>query len=116
LEVKVRYELGGYKEMQDHANPDSRAEATIAAIGNFHDAFNRRDVDAVMAAMTDDCIAELPYPPLDGVRYEGARAVRTAWQTFFTSSPGATFEIEEMAAWEDRAVVRWLYRWTDANG
>ena len=102
--------------MQDHVSPDSRAEATIAAIGKFHDAFNRRDVDAVMATMTDDCIAELPYPPPDGLRYEGSAAVRTAWETFFTSSPAATFEIEELAAWDDRAVVRWLYRWTDASG
>ena len=96
--------------MQDHVSPNSRAEATIAAIRKFHDAFNRRDVDAVMATMTDDCIAELPYPPPDGLRCEGSAAVRAAWESFFTSSPAATFEIEEMAAWEDRAVVRWLYR------
>ena len=102
--------------MEDHIGPDSRAEATIAAIQRFHDAFNSRDADAVMAAMTDDCVAELPYPPPDGLRYEGAAAVRAAWDAFFASSPAATFEIEEMAAWGDRAVVRWLYRWTDANG
>lgn len=102
--------------MRDHVGPDSGADATIAAIRQFHDAFNSRDVDAVMATMTDDCIAELPYPPPDGMRCEGSAAVRVAWETFFTSSPAAAFEIEEMAVWGDRAVVRWLYRWTDANG
>ncbi len=102
--------------MQDHSGPELRSEATLAAVRTFHDAFNRRDADAVMAAMTDNCIAELPYPPPDGLRYEGAAAVRAAWETFFSSSPAATFEIEEMVAWDDRAVVRWLYRWTDAQG
>ena len=102
--------------MQEQINSDPRAEATIAAIRRFHDAFNGRDADAVMAAMTDDCVAELPYPPPDGLRFEGSAAVRTAWETFFASSPAATFELEEIAAWEDRAVVRWLYRWTDADG
>ncbi len=102
--------------MQDHIRPDSRAEATLAAVRSFHDAFNSRDVDAVMAAMTDDCITELPYPPPDGLRHEGAAAVRAAWEAFLKSSPSATFEIEEMVAWDDRAVVRWLDRWTYANG
>jgi ketosteroid isomerase-like protein len=72
--------------------------------------------DADMAAMTDDCVAELPYPPPDGLRFEESAAVRTAWEAFFASSPAATFELEEIAAWEDRAVVRWLYRWSDAHG
>jgi ketosteroid isomerase-like protein len=102
--------------MQDHGSQDSRAQSTLAAIETFHDAFNRRDADAVMVATTEDCIAELPYPLPDGLRYEGAAAVRTAWETFFASSPAATFEIEEMVALGDRAVVRWLYRWTDASG
>lgn len=116
VDAQVRYDPTVQMGMQDRVNPGSGAEATVAAIRKFHDAFNSRDVDAVMATMTDDCVAELPYPPPDGLRYEGSVAVRAAWETFFTSSPAATFEIEEMAAWGDRAVVRWLYRWKDTNG
>jgi ketosteroid isomerase-like protein len=31
---------------------------TRAAVDAFNDAFNRHDVDAVMDAMTDDCVLE----------------------------------------------------------
>jgi ketosteroid isomerase-like protein len=103
--------------MENDVGQDARAASTVAAIQRFHEAFNRRDVAAVMAAMTDDCVVELPYPPPDGQRFEGAAAVRDCWERFFSSSPLAIFEIEELVAWEDRAVVRWLYRWDDgANG
>ena len=54
---------------------DTGTAATLAAVDRFNDAFNRHDVDAVMAAMTDDCVFESTSPPL-GERHEGADAVR----------------------------------------
>jgi ketosteroid isomerase-like protein len=90
--------------------------ATLAAIERFNAAFNQRDVAAVMAAMTDDCVFESTCPPPDGVRYEGQAAVRQVWETLFTASPDVTFEAEEMFAVEDRCVVRWLMRYTGDDG
>ena len=49
---------------------DDATKATLEAIERFNDAFNRHDVDAVMAAMTDDCVFESTSPPL-GERHEG---------------------------------------------
>ena len=49
--------------------------ATAAAVDTFNEAFNRHDVDAVMAAMTDDCVFESTSPPF-GERHEGQAAVR----------------------------------------
>jgi ketosteroid isomerase-like protein len=95
---------------------DALTRATLAAIERFNDAFNRQDVDAVMAAMTADCVFEDTDPPPDGVRFVGAAAVRACWEQFFASSPHAQFETEECFALGDRAVVRWLYRWIDATG
>lgn len=95
---------------------DELTTATIAAVERFNEAFGRQDVEAVMAAMTDDCVFENTYPPPDGQRYEGQAAVRGAWEEFFSSSPSAVFETEELFAAEDRCVVRWLYRWTDEHG
>ena len=89
--------------------------ATLAAIERFNAAFNRHDVDGVMAAMTDDCVFESTAPP-DGGRFEGQAAVRAVWEAFFGSSPDATFEAEELFAAGDRAVVRWQYRFTGADG
>ena len=60
--------------------------ATAEAVDRFNEAFNRHDVDAVMAAMTDDCVFENTSPP-NGQRYEGQAQVRAAWEEFFAASP-----------------------------
>jgi ketosteroid isomerase-like protein len=102
--------------MQGTSDHDTLTAATLAAVERFDAAFNRHDVDAVMAAMTDDCVFETTYPPPDGQHYTGCAAVRAAWEAFFQSSPHAVFEIEEVFACGDRATVRWLYRWLDTAG
>jgi ketosteroid isomerase-like protein len=89
---------------------DADARASTAAVARFSAAFDRHDVDAVMAAMTDDCTFESTAAPA-GVRYEGQRAVRGAWTQFFATSPEAVFEAEEQIAFGDRVVVRWCYTW-----
>ena len=52
-----------------------RDDATRAAVDRFNEAFNRHDVDAVMAAMTEDCVFESTSPP-HGERFVGHGAVR----------------------------------------
>jgi ketosteroid isomerase-like protein len=84
--------------------------ATLAAVERFNDAFNRHDVDAVMLAMTDDCVFENTNPPPDGARYEGAVAVRAFWEKFFAANPTAHFDAEEIIVAGDRCIVRWIYR------
>ena len=92
-------------------------DATLAAVERFNDAFNRHDVDAVMALMTDDCVFESTSPP-HGERLEGQAAVRAFWERFFTSSPTSHFETEEIFAAGDRCVVCWQHTWRngDAQG
>lgn len=92
------------------------AESTLAVISRFNDAFNRRDVDAIMAAMTDECVFENTYPPPDGERYEGQAAVRAFWERFFRDSAQPWFETEELFAVGDRGVVRWRYSFVTADG
>ena len=91
-------------------------EATLAAIERFNAAFNRHDVDAIMAAMTDDCVFESTGPSPDGGRFEGQAAVRAVWEELFRGSPTAHFDTEDCFAAGDRCTVRWRYRWTDADG
>ena len=90
-------------------------DETRAAIDRFNDAFNRHDVDAVMDAMTDDCVFESTAPP-HGERFEGPTAVRGAWEGFFIASPTARFDAEEMIITGDRGAVRWRYSWTEPDG
>jgi len=89
--------------------------ATRMAVEKFNAAFNRHDVDAVMDAMTEDCVFENTSPTPDGTRIEGAAAVRAYWQKFFAANPDALFETEEIFATADRCVVRWTYRKTKAG-
>lgn len=89
---------------------------TRAAIDRFNDALNRHDVDAVMAAMTDDCVFENTWPPPDGERFEGQSAVRAFWENLLRSSPDARFDAEETLVAGDRCVVRWRYTYTGDDG
>lgn len=93
------------------APPADQSAATLAAIERFNAAFNRHDVDAVMAAMTDDCIFDSTRPAPDGERIVGQAAVRAFWEAFFQRSPQARFETEEIVALNDHCVVRWVYHW-----
>ena len=102
--------------MTDNGHEDNLTKETLATIQRFNEAFNRHDVDAVMAAMTDDCVFENTSPSPDGERYSGQAAVRAFWEQFFGSSPHAKFETEDIFAGGDRCVVRWLYRWVEQDG
>jgi len=92
------------------------SEVTLTAVNRFNQAFFSQDIEAVMAAVTDDCIFENTYPAPDGTRYEGREAVKAAFAEFFRSSPEAQFTIEETVALGERCVVRWLYRWRGEDG
>jgi uncharacterized protein (TIGR03086 family) len=83
----------------------------LAAVERFNAAFARRDVDAIMAQMTDDCVFESTGPAPDGRRFEGQVAVRRCWEELFAESPSARFEFIETLVSGDRGVVRWTYHW-----
>jgi ketosteroid isomerase-like protein len=102
--------------MQKERQQDNQTTATIAAVERFNDAFSRQDIEATMAAMTEECIFENTSPPPDGARYRGQEAVRAGFAAFFLASPRAEFQIEELFAAGDRCVVRWLYSWVDQEG
>jgi len=80
------------------------AAQTLTAVHRFNEAFNRHDVDAVMALMTDDCVFDTTAPAPDGELFRGQEAVRGAWEAFFAASPRANFETEEIFACGDRCV------------
>lgn len=95
-------------------DPDPTTTETV--VSRFNEAFNRHDVDAVMALMTGDCVFENTSPAPDGERYEGQDAVRAFWGGMFASTPDAHFDAEEMFAAGDRCAVRWRYTYTGSDG
>jgi ketosteroid isomerase-like protein len=78
------------------------------AIERFTAAFDAQDVDAIMAAMTPDCVFEDTAPP-DGGRHVGTEAVRAAWTTLFAAQPAGAFSTEDVIDAGDRVVTRWRY-------
>jgi len=72
---------------------DDEARDTIE---RFHDALNRRDLDAPSDLISDDCVFEATSPAPDGTRHVGRQAVLEACRVFFAGSPTTHFEMEEM--------------------
>ena len=87
-----------------------------AGLATFSAAFGSGDVDAIMSLMTDDCVFEATGPAPDGVRHEGADAIRAVWVDVFGNTPDAAFTEEESFVCGDRGVLRWRFDWTGDDG
>jgi ketosteroid isomerase-like protein len=94
----------------------AKIETAMRVTLAFNDAFNRHDVPAMMALMSDDCVFENTSPAPDGTRYIGKAAVTQFWQDFFRASPQARIKIEEIYGMGWHCVMRWRYDWIDAAG
>lgn len=95
---------------------DAHWGSNHATLARFSAAFGARDVDAVMALMTDDCVFESTSPAPDGRRHEGAEAVRRVWSGLFDETTDPSFTQEEAFVCEDRGVLRWRFSWTGPDG
>ena len=91
----------------------AKSESAIRVVLEFNAAFNRHDVAGMMRLMSEDCTFENTYPPPDGTTYSGKDAIAQFWQDFFTNSPHAHIEIEEVYGFGHRCVMRWKYEWGD---
>jgi ketosteroid isomerase-like protein len=102
--------------MEPPLTEQRESERTLLVVQRFHEAFNRHDVDAIMALMTEDCVFENTFPPPDGARLSGRADVRACWEQLFRDSPAAHFAVEELFAGGSRAVLRWRYTWASGDG
>lgn len=96
---------------------ERRDEVSVAFLEAFTDAWNRHDIDALMAAMTEDCTFEAAAgPETCGTSYAGRDAVRTgfaqAWKTF----PDAKWTNGRHFVCGDRGVSEWTFVGTKADG
>lgn len=90
---------------------EDQTATTLATLARFNAALERRDVDGLLAEMTEDTAFENTSPAPDGERYEGAAAMREFFTRFFETNPRARFDVEDSFAAGDRCVVRWRYDW-----
>jgi len=107
----------GDRLRREEAVPENALTATtIKVVEELEEALNRRDVDAFMALITDDCVFENTSPPPDGERYEGRSAIRTFLEDFFHETPSIDFQTEDLFASGNRCVVRWVFHWINSAG
>lgn len=98
-----------------------RAEAADADVLKLLDAFaaawNRHDVDALMACMTDDCVFEAAAgKEVSGTRSVGRDAVRRAYAAVFETYPDARWNQPRHFVAGDRAVSEWTFTGTTRDG
>jgi ketosteroid isomerase-like protein len=96
---------------------DTTTETTLALVTRFENGFNTRDVDALMADMTEDCVFEHVAPTADSFgRHQGQDAVRAVWESMDTHFPGYTQEIVDIFAAGEQACCRYVLRWKGPEG
>jgi len=103
------------------ASAPGRAEAAdapvVTLLDDFAAAWNRHDVDGLMACMTSDCVFEAAAgKDAAGARHEGAAAVRTAYAAVFTTYADARWNNPRHFVAGDRAVSEWTFTGTTSAG
>ena len=89
----------------------------LEMLDRFAAAWNRHDLDAVMAMMTDDCVFEASSgPDVDGHRSEGAQAVRAAFALVFETYPDAHWARPRHFVAGNRGVSEWTFTGTRVDG
>jgi ketosteroid isomerase-like protein len=81
------------------------------------DAFNRHDLDTIMAAFSDDCVFESPRGPDPwGTRFVGKSEVRNGLAARFIGIPDVHYGDDEHFACGDRGVSEWTLTGTTTGG
>ena len=82
----------------------------------FNEAYNRHDVEGIIALLSDDCIFESAGPAPEGAVYSGKNSITLFWQDFFLGSPQAQIKIEDIFGLGERCIMYWRYTWADSDG
>jgi steroid delta-isomerase-like uncharacterized protein len=92
-------------------------ETTEALLSQFAAAWNRHDIEGLLALVTEDCVFETAAgPTAKGAIFAGKAALRTAFPAAWTTWPDARWEEAVHVAAGDRAFSEWTFRGTDRAG
>jgi len=83
------------------------SDINLRAVKNVYAAYDRGDLDAVLATLADDIVWTNPYPahvPLAGV-FKGHAAFRRFVGAIRESTESLAFEVHELVAQGDKVVV-----------
>jgi ketosteroid isomerase-like protein len=88
--------------------PDEKSKETAEIMRRFNDVFLRHDPSALKQLVAENCVIEKIAPTPDGDRCVGDNACIALWRGIATE-PGTHFDLEEVFAAGDRAIIRWRY-------
>jgi len=93
------------------------AERHLEVLQRVFDAFNRHDLDAIMAEFAEDCVLETPRgPDRWGRRFVGKAEVRRGLEARFAGIPDVRYDDSDHFACGSRAVSEWTISGTTADG
>ncbi len=92
-------------------------EPTIQTLKRITDAFNRHDLDAIMANFARDAVFESPRGPDPwGRRFDGAAAVREGLAARFAGIPDVHYGDDDHFLAGDRGASEWTLTGTTTEG
>ncbi|MBA1156849.1 nuclear transport factor 2 family protein [Microvirga sp. Marseille-Q2068] len=95
----------------------SKPSITEKDLADLFDAFNRHDVEAIMAYFADDCVFDaVAGPEVYGARFIGAEAISQAFSGVWAAMPDARWEHHGHLVHGDRAVCEWTFTGTNKDG
>ena len=89
----------------------------LATLQQVLDAFNRHDLDAIMACFADDCVLETPRGPDPwGTRFAGRDEVRRGLAARFEGIPDVHYSGDDHFVSGDRGLSEWTLTGTTVDG
>ncbi len=87
------------------------------SLAQLFDAFNRHDVDGVMAFFADDCqFFAIAGPEVYGTLIDGSEAIAKAFAAVWATMADAHWDHHGHFVHGDRAVSEWTFSGTNADG
>ena len=92
-------------------------QVTTEFLDTFAEAWNRHDVNAILGAMTEDCVFEASVgPDVNGTRYVGQQQVRVGVEAVFQQFPDARWNGPKHFIAGNRGVTEWVFSGTCSDG
>jgi ketosteroid isomerase-like protein len=92
-------------------------QALTHVLEEFGSAWNRHDIDALMACMHEQCVFEtVGGPEVYGARHEGMAAVRKAFESAWLTIPDAQWRNPRIWVKGDQGVMESTFTGTSADG
>ena len=119
--VTYRLSRAAWEQSRAHAEPGRRSgmdhDDATRMLETIAAAFDRHDVEAIMAHFADDAVFEGPRGPEPwGTRFVGAEAIREAFAARFAGIPDARYRDDAHFVDGDRGASEWTLSGTTAEG